>query len=151
MRYLSLTFSSNQIIKTIGLIFRRNQAFFLAQTQSEIELWNSISSCVFFFLFCFWNTLERFSILFTYSSYYLVLILTNTHQGHLYICINSKIPRKIREKCIFYQCADLDFKQISFDIYHGATPWSHCAKKTLKKLNLLGKTAVDISAWIKAW
>ena len=42
---------------------------------------------LFFFLFCFQNILERFSILFMYSSQSLVQILTNMHKGRLYVCI----------------------------------------------------------------
>ena len=54
----------------------KKQAFFqiffynrytVVKTQSRVELWSSISSWIFF-LFCFWKTLERFSILFTYFS-----------------------------------------------------------------------------------
>ena len=44
-----------------------------------------LSLFVFFVFFCFWNTFERFSILFTYSSYSLVEILTNTHEGKIYV------------------------------------------------------------------
>ena len=35
---------------------------------------------------------------------------------------NSKIPRKIQEKCIFQQSADLNFKNFPFGDYHGVTP-----------------------------
>ena len=72
------------------------------------------------------------------------------YKGNLHVCINSKIFRKIPQKCIFYQFEDLNFKHSLFSVYHGATPWSHWAKQTLKKLNLWGKAAVDKSAWIKA-
>ena len=68
----------------------------------------------------------------------------------MYACIISKIPRKIKEKCIFSQSADLNFKFFPFCAYHGATPRNHWAKQTQKKLNLWGKMAVDKSAWIKA-
>ena len=68
-----------------------------------------------FFLFCFWNTLERFSILFTYSSYFLVSILTNTHKEscvylssqlffdtpHKTLNLKKKKTRKIHFPAIF--------------------------------------------------
>ena len=65
--------------------------------------------------------------------------------------MNSIIFRTIQEIFIFKQSIDLNLKYFPFIVYHGATPWSHWAKQTLKKLNFLGKTAVDKSAWIKAW
>ena len=34
---------------------------------------------------------------------------------------------------------------------YGATQRSHWTKSTVKKINLLGKTAVNKNAWIKAW
>ena len=116
-----------------------------------------------FFLFCFWNTYERFSILFAYSSDSLVEIFTK-HASVKGSCIylsswlflktppwNSKIPIKIQQICISQQSADLNFKNVPFCVYHWGTPWSHWIKKeTVKKLNLWGKTAVGKSAWIKA-
>ena len=105
----------------------------------------------FFFFFCFWNTLERFFILFTYSSYSLVQILINLHEGKLYVSFystffqnfpkNSKIPRKIQEKWIFQQSLDLNFKHFSFSVYHGATLRSHWTKQTVKKTESLGKNS----------
>ena len=113
---------------------------------------NSVPSCVFFLL-CLWNTLERFFILFFYYSYSLVYILTNMHKGKLLVSFyptvlqnfpwNSKISRKIQEQCIFQQSVDLSFKKFPFNVQHGATPWSHWTKQTVKKLNLWGNTAVD--------
>ena len=67
------------------------------------------------------------------------------------VCINSKIPRKIQEKWNFQQSVDLNFKHFPFNVYYSAILRNHCAKQTLKKLNLWGKADVDRSAWIKAW
>ena len=113
-----------------------------------------------FFLFCFWNTLERFSILFTYSSYFLVYILTNTHKescvylsSQLFFDTPHKtlnLKKKQQEKYIFQQSSDLNFKSFSFGVYYGATPPRHWTKQTINKLNLCGKRAVNKSAWIKS-
>ena len=92
-----------------------------------------------FFHFCFSNTLERFSILSAYPSYSLVQIPTNTHKRNLYVCINSKIPRKIREKSIFQQSADLNIKYFPFSVYHGATPTEPLSYANTKETKSLGK------------
>ena len=46
---------------------------------------------------------------------------------------------KFQGKCIFQWFTDLHFKILPFGVYHGATPWSHWIKQTVKKLNLWGK------------
>ena len=38
---------------------------------------------------------------------------------------NSKIPRKIQDKYIFQQSADLNFKHFTFVVYHVVTPRKH--------------------------
>ena len=99
----------------------------LVKTQSWIELWHLIFSCVFF------------------SFLFLKLVCMDKLPENKI----NKIPRKIGEKCIFQQSGDLNLKHFPFGVYHGAMSWSHWAKQTLKKLNLWRKTAVDKSAWIK--
>ena len=106
--------------------------------------------------FCFLNTLERFSF---HSSILLTLwfryLQTRIKESCLYLSSQHlfKTPHEtvnIQEKCIFEQSPDLNFKNFSFGVYHGASQ-SHWTNQTLKELNLWGKTAVDKSAWIKAW
>ena len=63
----------------------------------------------------------------------------------------TQIPRRIREKCIFHQIAGLHFIIFPFGVNHRATPQNHWTKKTVKKLDLWEKTALDKIAWIKTW
>ena len=54
-------------------------------------------------------------------------------------------------KCIFWQSADLNFKKKFIHCLPLGIPHEDCELRKLKKLNLLGKTAIDESAWIKAY
>ena len=58
---------------------------------------------------------------------------------------------KFHGKFIFQQSEDLNLEGFFFSVYQGATPQNQWTKKTVKKLNLWGKTAVDKINWIKAW
>ena len=110
---------------------------------------------IFFFFFVFQTFLKGFSF------YSLILLILWFRYKHEYVSFysnflqnspwNNKIPRKLHEKYIFQRSADLKFKSFSFSVYHDANPRSHWTMQTVKKLNLLGKTAADKSAGLKAW
>ena len=121
------------------------QAETVVKSPSWVEIWNSISSGFFFFCFAFETPSKLFSILFS-----LFLLFGSDTYKHAYrkvVCIflvnysskfpwNSKIQRKIKEKCIFNRSADLNLKIVRFGVYHRATPRKHWSKQTVKKLNL---------------
>ena len=82
------------------------------------------------------------------------------HKRNLYVCINSKIPPQKNPRQMHFiaicrpKFQTFSLRCIPLGVYHwvyttGATPRSHWAKRTLKKLNLWGKTAVKKNAWIK--
>ena len=112
----------------------------------------------FFFFFVFETPLNDFPF---YSPILLTLwfryLQTRIKESRMYLSsqLFFKTPNKtlkFQEKYILQRSTDLNSKNISFGVYHRATPRSHWTKQTVKKLNLWGrKTAVDKSAWVKAW
>ena len=129
----------------------------IVKTKSWIKLCNSIYLCIFYFFFVFLQTLESFSTLFTYSSCSLV---THIKESCMYLSSQLlfktpsktlKLQEKSKKKCILQWSIDLNSKSLPFGVHHGATPWSHWTKWTVKKLNLWERTAIDKSVWIKVW
>ena len=124
--------------------------FLQAVNGSKISIlnWDMKLNFFGFFLFvcfAFETPSKLFSILFS-----LFLLFGSDTYKHAYrkvVCIflvnysskfpwNSKIQRKIKEKCIFNRSADLNLKIVRFGVYHRATPRKHWSKQTVKKLNL---------------
>ena len=54
------------------------------------------------------------------------------------------------QKCIFQQSGDVYIKNFPFGANHGSTSQRQLTKRTVKKINLWGKTAVHRSVWVKA-
>ena len=54
-------------------------------------------------------------------------------------------------KCIFRQSRDTNFIFSPFAIHLRNTSWRHWIKQAVKKVNLWKGTAVEKSAWRKAW
>ena len=97
----------------------------------KLSIYLNISSCVFFVFFVFETPLKDFlfysPIIFTLWFRYLQ---TQIKESCMYLSHQLffktpyetlKIPRKIQEKCIFQQYADLNFKNFPFVVYRGAT------------------------------
>ena len=81
----------------------------------------------FYFYFLFLKHLERFSILFTYSSYPLVLILTNhIKESCMYLSsqLFFKTPRKVPQKINFVAMWRPKFQKI----FLWCLPWGHPAE-----------------------
>ena len=57
----------------------------VSSSKNWILNWVMKLNLFMFILLCIWKTLERLSILFTYSSYSLVYILIDTHKGTFYV------------------------------------------------------------------
>ena len=55
------------------------------------------------------------------------------------------------QKCIFRQSRDTNFIFSPFAIHLRNTSWRHWIKQAVKKVNLWKGTAVEKSAWRKAW
>ena len=135
----------------------------VVKIQSWIEIWKSIS----LFVFCFFIIIFVFEMPLKDFPFYSPILLTLWFR-YLQTCIKEKcmylssqlffktshktlkFQEKSPQKCIFQQSTDLNFKIFPFIVYHRATSQSYWTKQTVKKLNLWRKTAVDISAWIKA-
>ena len=90
--------SSNSLCSWLFFWFFFYNQLTVVKTQSWIELWNSILSCKFF-LFCFWNTPERFlfysPILFTLWCRYLQTWTQRRKLYYLSINFSSKLPTKL--------------------------------------------------------
>ena len=89
--------------------------------------------------------------------FFFLRLALDTYEHKSYMYLSSQLYLKTIHKTLKFQekskknVSSSNFKNFPFSVYHAATTRSHWTKKTVQKLNLWGKTAVDKSAWIKTW